>query len=213
MGRVQTHQRYRTARKNRTRRRRIGSPPSNKSERFQRESDDRRPHTEWSWEGVRAGFCTRTKIDARRKLRDGSPAGYHRPRQAATRCTDCWAFESNFPSRVTELPRTYSPVYVQSEVLPDSPARERMIVVSFCCASVWKCMYTRILTLNRSMTGAPKLRSTEILERLEGGPRGIYSGCLGFISLSGSSDMSVVIRTAVCTQNSVSIGTCTNADQ
>ncbi|KAJ3409353.1 hypothetical protein HDU80_001372 [Chytriomyces hyalinus] len=49
-----------------------------------------------------------------------------------------------------------------------------------------------------SMTGAPKLRTVEILEGLEGGPRGIYSGCLGFMSAgSGIVDMSVVIRTAV----------------
>ncbi|KAJ3029552.1 UNVERIFIED_CONTAM: hypothetical protein HDU68_011852, partial [Siphonaria sp. JEL0065] len=49
-----------------------------------------------------------------------------------------------------------------------------------------------------SMTGAPKLRTVEILEELENGPRGLYSGCLGFMSAgSGVVDMSVVIRTAV----------------
>jgi len=48
-----------------------------------------------------------------------------------------------------------------------------------------------------SMTGAPKLRSCQILDELEQGPRGIYSGSLGFIGLSGGSDFNVVIRTVV----------------
>ena len=49
-----------------------------------------------------------------------------------------------------------------------------------------------------SMTGAPKKRSVEILQALEGGdePRGVYSGVLGYMSVCGAGDWSVIIRSA-----------------
>jgi len=49
-----------------------------------------------------------------------------------------------------------------------------------------------------SMTGAPKERSVELLRALERGPRGPYSGILGWQGPGGACDWSVVIRTALC---------------
>ncbi|KAH9819658.1 ADC synthase [Melampsora americana] len=58
-----------------------------------------------------------------------------------------------------------------------------------------------------SMTGAPKLNSVDILDRLEfSKPRGIYSGILGFFALDGSSHFNVVIRTAVIRGRHLTIG-------
>lgn len=45
-----------------------------------------------------------------------------------------------------------------------------------------------------SMTGAPKLRTMEIIDRVETTPRGIYAGAFGWISGDGRADLGVVIR-------------------
>ncbi|WP_460594473.1 aminodeoxychorismate synthase component I [Geomonas sp. Red276] len=48
-----------------------------------------------------------------------------------------------------------------------------------------------------SVTGAPKRRSMEIIAGLEGRPRGVYTGCIGYLLPGGEAKFSVAIRTAV----------------
>jgi para-aminobenzoate synthetase len=57
-----------------------------------------------------------------------------------------------------------------------------------------------------SMTGAPKQRAIEIIQDLEQGNRGIYSGALGYISPTGSAEFGMVIRTLVFRNGTATLG-------
>lgn len=50
-----------------------------------------------------------------------------------------------------------------------------------------------------SITGAPKIRSMEIIEQVETVRRGAYTGALGYLSFTGPMDLNILIRT-ICTQ-------------
>lgn len=57
-----------------------------------------------------------------------------------------------------------------------------------------------------SMTGAPKIRAMELISELEEGPRGAYSGVLGFLTHGGAAEFGMIIRTIVVTGENATIG-------
>ena len=56
------------------------------------------------------------------------------------------------------------------------------------------------------MTGAPKLASVEALDSLEAGPRGIYSGVMGWLGDNNTAEFNVLIRSMVLHEGQLSLG-------
>ncbi len=57
-----------------------------------------------------------------------------------------------------------------------------------------------------SITGAPKIRAMEIIDELEHGQRGIYTGSMGYLGFDGSCDWNIVIRTALHRDGTYTLG-------
>ncbi|PAE86919.1 aminodeoxychorismate synthase, component I [Shouchella clausii] len=49
-----------------------------------------------------------------------------------------------------------------------------------------------------TITGAPKVRTMEIIEELEPVRRGLYTGSIGWIGFNGDMELNIVIRTMLC---------------
>jgi anthranilate synthase component 1 len=48
-----------------------------------------------------------------------------------------------------------------------------------------------------TVTGAPKVRSMEIIDELEPEKRGVYAGAAGYLGFNGNLDLAIAIRTGV----------------
>ena len=64
----------------------------------------------------------------------------------------------------------------------------------------------RALFPSGSMTGAPKPRTMEIIAELEGAPRGVYSGSIGFAAPDGRAVFNVAIRTVTLQEGGLRMG-------
>ncbi|MFH1519844.1 MAG: aminodeoxychorismate synthase component I [Candidatus Omnitrophota bacterium] len=57
-----------------------------------------------------------------------------------------------------------------------------------------------------SVTGAPKIKTMQIIKKLEQEPRGVYTGAIGYISPKGKSCFNVAIRTVQIKKNKGELG-------
>jgi para-aminobenzoate synthetase / 4-amino-4-deoxychorismate lyase len=99
-----------------------------------------------------------------------------------------------------DLGRVAEPGTVQTTSLFDVERRPTLwqmtsTVTARCSASLKEIM--AVLFPCASITGAPKFRTTQIIAELEPIPRGVYTGCIGYIAPGRIAQFNVAIRTAV----------------
>lgn len=56
-----------------------------------------------------------------------------------------------------------------------------------------------------TVSGAPKVRAMELIDKYETSPRGFYAGCAGYLSYNGDIDTCILIRSAMVKKNSVTL--------
>lgn len=85
--------------------------------------------------------------------------------------------------RLFELERYPTVFQLTSTVSMKTPATlTQLLAAAFPCASI---------------TGAPKAKTMELIRTLEGGPRGVYTGTIGFMAPGRQAQFNVAIRTAL----------------
>ncbi|WP_197411730.1 MULTISPECIES: aminodeoxychorismate synthase component I [unclassified Sphingopyxis] len=82
--------------------------------------------------------------------------------------------------RVESFPTIHQLVSDVTATLPTDKGAVDVLRAAFPCGSI---------------TGAPKVRAMEIIDELEVGPRGLYTGSIGFIEPGGDAAFNVAIRT------------------
>lgn len=93
--------------------------------------------------------------------------------------------------RVESFPTIHQLVSDVSARLPDGVGAIDVLRAAFPCGSI---------------TGAPKVRAMEIIDDLEDGERGLYTGSIGFIEAGGDAAFNVAIRTLVLPQSGLQDG-------
>lgn len=93
--------------------------------------------------------------------------------------------------RVESFPTIHQLVSDISARLPDGVGAVDVLRAAFPCGSI---------------TGAPKVRAMEIIDDLEDGERGLYTGSIGFIEAGGDAAFNVAIRTLVLPQSGLQDG-------
>ncbi|MHA4835244.1 aminodeoxychorismate synthase component I [Sphingopyxis sp. MSC1_008] len=93
--------------------------------------------------------------------------------------------------RVESFPTIHQLVSDVSARLPEGAGAVDVLRAAFPCGSI---------------TGAPKVRAMEIIDELEVGARGLYTGSIGFIEPGGDAAFNVAIRTLVLPQSALQDG-------